>query len=436
MDDDHRPARRVRVEQGIYLQPNGKYAVCFMAGGRPRFRTVGYDIEEARAERTLFIESTRSGVPLATPELRFARVAGWWIERYERRVEAGERRERSPESNRYHLEKHLLPTFGPRLIRTLGVEDVATLMTELRAAGKSEKTIAGALATLQSIIRFALRNGWIAQNPVERLEAGERPHPVPRRQRVLGRDEIVRLLVACAPRYRTLVATAIYTGLRISELLGLQWSDFDLDEGELHVKAQLSRAHRGIPSKRVGLKTAAAHRDVPLTPQLVARLREHRRELPPVGEETWVFHTGAGTPFGHRNVETRALNSAAELAGLDDGAWPRLRFHDLRHTFASHLILDLRLDVAQVSRILGHAQVSTTLNVYTHLFDEVRHSHEVRRLLAGSAFAGLLTVDEDDDSVVVLPPSDPSGARGPSARERAAVRWGVATADPGTTRGT
>ncbi len=70
-----------------------------MAGGRPRFRTVGYDIEEARAERALFIESTRSGVQLATPELRFARVAGWWIERYERRVEAGERRERSLESN-------------------------------------------------------------------------------------------------------------------------------------------------------------------------------------------------------------------------------------------------------------------------------------------------------------------------------------------------
>lgn len=50
MDDDHRPDRRVRVEQGIYVQSNGKYAVCFMAGGRPRFRTVGYDIEEARRE--------------------------------------------------------------------------------------------------------------------------------------------------------------------------------------------------------------------------------------------------------------------------------------------------------------------------------------------------------------------------------------------------
>ncbi len=367
-----------------------------------------------------------SGMPLAMPELRFARVAGWWIERYERRVEAGERRERPLESNRYHLERHLLPRFGPRLIRTLGVEDVAELMTRLRAAGKSEKTVAGALATLQSIVRFALRNGWMAQNPVERLEAGERPHPGPRRQRVLGRDEIVRLLVGCAPRYRTLVATAIYTGLRISELLGLVWSDLDLDAGELHVRAQLSRAHRGIPAKRVALKTPAAYRDVPLAPQLASRLFEHRRAMPPVGGEAWVFHTGAGTPFGHRNVERRALNSAAELAGLHDGAWPRLRFHDLRHTLASHLIIDLRLDVAQVSRILGHARVGTTLNIYTHLFDEVRHSREVRSLLAGSAFAELLGADGDED-VISLPSRHPAGARRPSARERAAARWGIGT---------
>jgi integrase len=422
MNEEHRPARRVRVEQGVYLQANGKYAVCFMAGGRPRFRTVGYDIEEARTERAIFIESTRAGVPLATPELRFARVAGWWIERYERRVEAGERRERTLEHHRYHLNKHLLPNLDRRLIRTLGVEDVADLMTKLRAA---EKTVAGALATLQSIIRFALRNGWMAQNPVDRLESAERPHPVPRRQRVLGRDEIVRLLVACAPRYRTLVATALYTGLRISEVLGLLWSDLDLDRGELHVQAQLSRAKRGVPSRRVALKTPAADRDVPLAPQLVARLREHRRAMPPLGEEAWVFHTGAGTPFGHRNVETRALNSAAELAGLDDGFWPRLRFHDLRHTFASHLIVDLGLDVVRVSRILGHARVSTTLDVYSHVFEEVRHSHEVQRQMAASAFAELLGADGDDDSVVTLPPPHPSGARRPSARERAAARWRI-----------
>jgi hypothetical protein len=95
-------------------------------------------------------------------------------------------------------------------------------------------------------------------------------------------------------------------------------------------------------------------------------------------------------------------------------------------TFASHLIVDLRLDVAQVSHILGHARVGTTLNIYTHLFDEVRHSREVRSLLAGSAFAELLGADGDED-VISLPSPHPAGARRPSARERAAARWGIRT---------
>ena len=77
-------------------------------------------------------------------------------------------------------------------------------MTELRAKGRSEKTIAGVLATLQSVVRFAIRNGWIVENPVGKLEAGERPRPVRRRQRVLGREEIARLLdclCAAVPRH-------------------------------------------------------------------------------------------------------------------------------------------------------------------------------------------------------------------------------------------
>ena len=106
-------------------------------------------------------------------------------------------------------------------------------------------------------------------------------------------------------------------------------------------------------------------------------------------------------------------------------AWPRLRFHDVRHTFASHLIVDLGLDVVRVGRILGHARVSTTLDVYSHVFEEVRHSHEVQRQMAASAFADLLAADGDDDSVITLLPPHPSGSRRPSARERAAACWRI-----------
>lgn len=417
------PKRRLRVERGIYQQPNGRYAVCFMTGGRPRFRTVGFDLDAAREERAALIEASRWGMVSAEPQLRFWRVAGWWIARYERKVAAGERRERTLENHRYNLDRHLLPALGSCLMRAITVEDIAELLTDLRAQGRSEKTIAGALATLHSIVRFAIRNSWIIENPVAKLEVDERPRPTPRRQRVLGRDEIARLLAACSARYRPLIVTALYTGMRTSELLGLTWQDVDLAGGVLHVHAQLARGNHGRPARRVAPKTPAAIRDIPLAPQLARKLHEHRNASPDRSPTGWVFATSNGTPLGHRNAQSRALGHAAQLAGLEDGSFPPLRFHDLRHTFASHLIVDLRLDVAQVSRILGHAQVTTTLNIYTHLFDDARHACDIRGRMAASAFAELLEPEPDGGNVVVLPRPSTLQVGSRSARERAAIRW-------------
>jgi hypothetical protein len=87
-----------------------------------------------------------------------------------------------------------------------------------------------------------------------------------------------------------------------------------------------------------------------------------------------------------------------------------------------HLIIDLHLDVVQVSRILGHAGVSTTLDLYAHLFDESRCAADIRARMAGSAFAGLLDPG-DDRTVIVLPAAVEPGAARLSARERAAIRW-------------
>lgn len=114
-----------------------------------------------------------------------------------------------------------------------------------------------------------------------------------------------------------------------------------------------------------------------------------------------MFATRNGTPLSQRNVRRSALGRVAAAAGLERDGFRR-RFHDLRHTFASHLIIDLALDVVQVSRILGHSTVSTTLDIYAHLFEESRHAADIRARMSGSAFARLLD-PTDDPNVVVLP---------------------------------
>jgi len=280
---------------------------------------------------------------------------------------------------------------------------VAALITELRADGRSAKSTANALGTLQGILRYARRRGWALADPVELLEPDERPRHPRRRQRVLGRPEIERLLDACPSQGRLLVTTALYSGLRISELLGLIWEDIDFAAGLIRVRAQLSRAHRGEPARRVAPKTPASLREVPLVEQLSHQLAAHKRASPFAAAGDWVFATSRGTPYGHRNVARRVLTRAADAARLNGDGWPPLRFHDLRHTFASHLIVDLGLDVAQVSRILGHARITITLDVYTHLFDDARHAREIRRRMAGSDFAALLSRASHTATVSALP---------------------------------
>jgi integrase len=179
--------------------------------------------------------------------------------------------------------------------------------------------------------------------------------------------------------------------MRLSEVLGLCWEDVDFAAGVIHVRHQLARGRRGVPPHRIAPKTRASVRKIPLLPQLAAVLRQHKRDSHYTSGSDYVFATSRGSAFLHHNVSKRVLRRAAVDAGLDRPG-RQMRFHDLRHTFASHLIIDIRLDVAQVSAILGHARTSMTLDTYTHLFEEARHGADVRAELARSDFANLLAV--------------------------------------------
>jgi hypothetical protein len=122
----HSGSRRTSVERGIYLQSNGKYAVCCRHAGRLRFRTVDGDLAAARRARTALIAATRARVEPVSPQLRFDTVATWWLERFEAKVAAGERRPRTLDAHRYQLEHSLLPALAARRINMITVDDVAS----------------------------------------------------------------------------------------------------------------------------------------------------------------------------------------------------------------------------------------------------------------------------------------------------------------------
>jgi integrase len=237
----------------------------------------------------------------------------------------------------------------------------------LQADCLSPWTVKRILGALSCVYTFALRRGYVNSHPFERLEHDERPHPLQSDQRVLTQSEFARLFVASTRRYRPFLLTGAFTGMRLSEVLRLSWDDVDFAVGVVRVRHQLARGRRGASPRRIPPKTRASVREIPLLPQLAAVLRHHKPGSRFTCGSDYVFATGNGTPFIHHNVSKRVLRRAAADAGLDRPG-RRVRSHDLRHTFASHLIIELRLDVVQVSRILGHARTSMTLDTYTHVF--------------------------------------------------------------------
>lgn len=243
-------------------------------------------------------------------------------------------------------------------------------------------TIRGVLTCLSSMYAWAVRRGKVPQNPVGQLERRERPAAGGRDKRILFRDEIGKLLAAAPKPYRVLLATGVFSGLRLMELLGLRWCDIDREHGELHVRHQLSR--KGELQR---LKTNAGKRDVVLMPELAAMLRRHELASAHSKPDDFVFCSTLGRPLHHRNVQRRGMDKAVERAKLDKGKHDPT-MHDLRHSFASLLIAQ-GLDVVFVSRQLGHANPATTLRVYASEFDRVRSAEAARSALSAQ-FGSLL----------------------------------------------
>ena len=179
MTESSRPARRRRVERGIYQQPNGKYTVCVRVDGQARFRTLeAATLVEAVRQRELLQNVARIGELPLSPRLTFAEVAARWLAEFETRVAAGERRDRTLDLYRSQLRRHLLPRLGRRRLALITADDVVAVTRELQAEHLSPWTVKRILAALSCVFTFALRRGYIATHPFHRLERDERPHPL------------------------------------------------------------------------------------------------------------------------------------------------------------------------------------------------------------------------------------------------------------------
>ena len=289
---------------------------------------------------------------------------------------------------REHLTLHIVPLIGSTRLSQLTVPAVRAFEDKLRT-DRSPAMVRKVLGALSMILSDAHERGLVAQNVVRGLRSKRsrgKEQRADRRQKgklkpgvdIPTPAEIKAFIATLTGQWRPLFLTAIFTGLRASELRGLRWADVDLKRGELHVRQRADRYGQ------IGaLKSESAERAVPLPPMLINVLREWKLACPK-GSLDLVFPNGNGIPEGPSNVLQRGLHPMMIAAGLTtrNGEAKYTGMHALRHFFASWCInrrvdggLELPLKVVQAR--MGHSTIAMTADVYGHLFPRGDDSAEL-----------------------------------------------------------
>lgn len=275
----------------------------------------------------------------------------------------------------YAVRTHIAPHIGRYALAKLTPQHIASLLATLGEARKADgtprykaTTIRRTREVLRNALNQAVKWNLIPRNVVLLVDG---PKAEKYDARFIERAEAERLLQAAQadPKLDALVTVALLLGLRKGEALGLRWVDVDWTLRRLTIRRALVESDNRL--QLADTKTAGSVRTVPLPQQAIRALERHRArqaEARLLAGGRWqdqglVFPSSIGTPWNPHNV-LRLFGPLIEQAGLGE-----LRFHDLRHTYAS-LQLAAGTPVATVSKLLGHTSITTTVNLYGHLLEE------------------------------------------------------------------
>ena len=362
-------------------------------GGKRRLKTFKRKKEADAFEATATVE-IRDGVHTAdSASVTVAEAGKMWLVTCEKN---GLERSTTAAYKR-HLNLHIAPYLGRLRLSELSApiirkfEDTLRLGTQEAGAParpRSQAMTRKILVSLGSLLGDAQERGLVSRNVVRDLRSKRhrgKERRGERRQKgklkvgvhIPTREEIKALVDHLKGRWRPILLTAIFTGLRASELRGLRWSDVDLTNHQIHVRQRADRYNAiGAP------KSEAGERTVPLPPMVVNTLREWKLACPK-SQHDLVFPTSGGRIEHHTNIASRGLMPALVAAGVtttgkDAEGKTRVKpkytgLHTLRHFYASWCInrrVDggLELPGKVVQERLGHSSIMMTMDVYGHLF--------------------------------------------------------------------
>jgi len=264
-----------------------------------------------------------------------------------------------PSSVRYYglqIRCHLLPTFGSWPIKDITKAEVQRFLGQKRRQDFSGSSVHGMRTALAKVLQAAVDWNYLEQNSARGIRLGDRA-PVQERAYLLP-EQLSPLLNSLPEPCRKLVVIAALTGLRIGELLALRWKHVDLIHDVIRVRETVYEGHFGSP------KTKSSRRDVPMSQPVREAFLAQRSVLTGADAENLVFATRNGTPLNPKNLLRRVLQPTCRKLGLPVVSW-----HGFRHTHAT-LLGEVGESLRTAQAILGHSDLKTTLNIYTHAIPE------------------------------------------------------------------
>ena len=292
---------------------------------------------------------------------------GEWLDKWLENDMALTIRESTMDGYKIMTQHYIKPYLGDEKIGSVTTADIQKLYNWLRGNGRVNEHYEKGNALSDSMIRSihmmlhqamdaAVRERIIVKNPTEGTVIPKNNYPP---KQILTEEQLERFLdvVRQDPVWSDFFYTELTTGMRLGEICGLKWQDFEEKTGRLHIRRSVHRRKGG--GVRVGeTKTETGTRTILLPPSTVEILKARKKK----SYSDWIFHNPvvAEVPMDPSTAYHR-LKTLLRHAEL-----PSIRFHDLRHTFATHALTS-GVDAKTLSAILGHTNASFTLDTYTHM---------------------------------------------------------------------
>ena len=368
------------MAKGSVVQRSGNWYAVYRDGGTQKWERAGGS--KRRAEKLLAkrISQIDDGTYQEIEKILFEKYSAIWLADYAK-ISVKKSTYNSYETI---VRLHLNPRFGKQFLNRISTADIQKFVSEkITKENLTPKSVVNFLVPLKEMFKHAVAWGYIKRDPSLYVK---RPRVEMEEMDFFTPEELRIFLGNVNPNHYALFLTAVMTGMRRGELLALQWGDIDWNSDQISIRRSIYKGEFVNP------KSKNAIRRIVISPILRQALEQHRL-IGRKSEFDLIFPNEIGLPLNPENLIKREFHSALDRAGLR-----RIRFHDLRHSYASILISQGE-NIKFIQSQLGHSSAKTTLDRYGHLMlnlendaarrlDKTVFGSFVRRLLENPAAEG------------------------------------------------